>query len=383
MQTKLIPLAIVVANALVFAAGAQAQEVVKIGYAGPMSGQSAHLGKDTQNGTRLAVEDLNAKGFKIDGKPVKFVLLAEDDAADPKQATSAAQKLADAKINGMIGHQTSGTSIPASRIYYNAGIPQISASATSPVYTHQKFNTTFRVVANDNKLGASLGQYAVQKLGAKKIAVIDDRTAYGQGVADEFGKGARKAGAGAVQIVAREFTNDKATDFNAILTSIRSKNPDLVFFGGMDSVGGPLLRQMRALGIKAKLMGGDGICTEAMPRLAGATAGDESIVCAEAGGITPEQEKKMAEFGERYKKRYNESLQIYAPYAYDAVMTMATAMAEAKSADPKKYLPYLAKVKYAGITGDIAFDSFGDIRDGALTLYTFKGGKRTLIEVVK
>jgi branched-chain amino acid transport system substrate-binding protein len=381
MQTKLIPLAALAAAIATGHGHVNAQEVVKIGYVGPMSGQSAHLGKDTQNGTRLAVEDLNAKGFKIDGKPVKFVLVAEDDAADPKQATSAAQKLADSKINGVIGHQTSGTSIPASRIYYNAGIPQISASATSPVYTHQKFNTTFRLVANDNKLGATLGQYAVQKLGAKKIAVIDDRTAYGQGVADEFGKGARKAGG--VQIVAREFTNDKATDFNAILTNIRSKNPDLVFFGGMDSVGGPLLRQMKALGIKSKLMGGDGICTEAMPRLAGPTAGDESIVCAEAGGVTPGQQKQMEEFAVRYKKRYNESLQIYAPYAYDAVMTMAQAMADAKSADPKKYLPFLAKVKYAGITGDISFDAFGDIRDGALTLYTFKGGKRTLIEVVK
>ena len=381
MQTKLIPLATL---ALAFAGThVQAQEVVRIGYVGPMSGQSAHLGTDTQNGTRLAIEDLNAKGFKIDGKPVKFVLQAEDDAADPKQATSAAQKLADAKINGVIGHQTSGTSIPASRIYYNAGIPQISASATSPVYTHQKFNTTFRVVANDNKLGATLGQYAVQKLGAKKIAVIDDRTAYGQGVADEFGKGARKAGAGAVQIVAREFTNDKATDFNAILTNIRGKNPDLVFFGGMDSVGGPLLRQLKALGIKARLMGGDGICTEAMPRLAGATTGDAPIVCAEAGGVASGQQQKMEEFAARYKKRYNQNLQIYAPYAYDATMAMAQAMADAKSADPKKYLPYLAKVQYAGVTGEIAFDTFGDIKDGALTLYTFRNGKRTLIEVVK
>ncbi|QGZ39403.1 amino acid/amide ABC transporter substrate-binding protein (HAAT family) [Pseudoduganella flava] len=377
MQLKLIPLAALLAAG---AGGALAQEVVKIGYVGPLSGQSAHLGTDTSNGARLAVEDLNAKGFKIDGKPVKFVLMAEDDAAEPKQATTAAQKLADQKVNGVIGHQTSGTSIPASRIYYNAGIPQISASATSPVYTHQKFNTTFRVVANDNKLGASLGDYAVKKLGAKKVAVIDDRTAYGQGLADEFAKSARKAG---VQIVAREFTNDKATDFNAILTSIRAKNPDLVFFGGMDSVGGPLARQMKALGIKTKLMGGDGICTEAMPRLAGTTVADETIVCAEAGGVTPAQQKTMAEFAARYKKRYGQELQIYAPYSYDATMAMAAAMANAKSADPKKYLPYLAKVSYPGITGTIAFDPLGDIKDGALTLFTFKGGKKTLIEVVK
>jgi branched-chain amino acid transport system substrate-binding protein len=376
MQQTLISLA--TGAALSLAGTAMAQEVVTIGYVGPLSGQSAHLGTDTSNGARLAVEDLNAKGFQIGGKPVKFVLRAEDDAAEPKQATAAAQKLADQKVNGVIGHQTSGTSIPASRIYYNAGIPQISASATSPVYTRQKFNTTFRVVANDLKLGGTLGKYAVEKLGAKKIAVIDDRTAYGMGVATEFAKNVKGA-----QIVAREFTNDKATDFNAILTSIKAKNPDLVFFGGMDSVGGPLLRQMKALGIKTKLMGGDGICTEAMPKLAGPTAGDDAVVCAEAGGVTPAQQKKMAEFAARYQKRYGQELQIYAPYSYDAVMTMATAMAAAKSAAPKQYLPLLSKVSYPGITGTIAFDQFGDIKDGALTLFTFRGGKKTLIEVVK
>jgi branched-chain amino acid transport system substrate-binding protein len=376
MQQKLISLAI--GATMLCAGGAMAQEVVKIGYVGPLSGQSAHLGTDTSNGARLAVEDLNAKGFKIDGKAVKFVLMAEDDGAEPKQATAAAKKLADQKVNGVIGHQTSGTSIPASRIYYNAGIPQISASATSPVYTRQKFNTTFRVVANDLKLGGTLGKYAVEKLGAKRIAVIDDRTAYGMGVATEFVKAAKGA-----QIVDKQFTNDKATDFNAILTSIRSKNPDLVFFGGMDSVGGPLLRQMKALGIKTKLMGGDGICTEAMPRLAGPTVGDDAVVCAEAGGVTPAQQKKMTEFAGRYKKRYGQELQIYAPYSYDAVMAMATAMADAKSANPKQYLPFLSKVSYPGITGTIAFDAAGDIKDGALTLFTFRGGKKTLIEVVK
>jgi branched-chain amino acid transport system substrate-binding protein len=375
MQRKLIA----AGAALALAGGAYAQDTVKIGYVGPLSGQSAHLGTDTGNGARMAVDDLNAKGFKINGKAVKFVLLSEDDAGEPKQATAAAQKLVDSKVNGVIGHQTSGTSIPASRIYYDAGIPQISASATSPVYTHQKFNTTFRVVANDNKLGSSLGQYAVGKLGAKKIAVIDDRTAYGQGVADEFMKAARKSAG--VQIVAKEFTNDKATDFNAILTSIRGKNPDLVFFGGMDSVGGPLLRQMKALGIKAKFMGGDGICTEAMPKLAGNA--DDIVTCAEAGGVTPEQEKKIVEFGERYKKRFGKDVQIYAPYGYDAVMAMATAMADAKSADPAKYLPYLFKVKYAGNSGLIAFDQYGDIKDGALTLFTYKNGKKSRLEVVK
>ncbi len=376
MQTKFI--AVVIAAA--FAGTVGAQEIVKIGHVGPVSGAQAHLGKDNENGANMAVADLNAKGIKIGGKPVKFVLVLEDDGADPKQGTTVAQKLVDAKVNGVIGHLNSGTTVPASRIYYNAGIPQISPASTIPTYTKQKFNTAFRIVANDNKLGGTLGKYAVTKLGAKKIAVIDDRTAYGQGVASEFIKGAKAPG---VQIVDKQFTNDKATDFNAILTSIKAKNPDLVFFGGMDAVGGPLLRQMKALGINAKFMGGDGVCTDALPRLAGTAAADGVVTCAEAGGVSPELQKNMDDFRARYKKQYNQEVQLYAPYVYDSVMTMAQAMQDAGSADPKKYLPFLAKVKYQGVTGLITFDEFGDIRDGALTLFTYTGGKKTRTEVIK
>jgi branched-chain amino acid transport system substrate-binding protein len=374
MQTKFIAVAI----ALAIAGSAGAQEVIKIGHVGPVSGPQAHLGKDNENGANMAINDLNAKGIKIGGKPVKFVLVLEDDGADPKQGTTVAQKLVDAKVNGVVGHLNSGTTVPASRIYYNAGIPQVSPASTIPTYTKQKFNTTFRVVANDNKLGGTLGKYAVEKLGAKKIAVIDDRTAYGQGVATEFIKGAKGA-----QIVDKQFTNDKATDFNAILTSIKGKNPDLVFFGGMDAVGGPLLRQMKALGIKAKFMGGDGVCTDALPRLAGDAAADGVVTCAEAGGVPPELQKNMDDFRARYKKQYGQEVQLYAPYVYDSVMTLAQAMQDANSADPKKYLPFLQKVKYQGVTGLITFDQFGDINDGALTLFTYKGGKKTRMEVIK
>ncbi|HJU99013.1 MAG TPA: branched-chain amino acid ABC transporter substrate-binding protein [Burkholderiaceae bacterium] len=378
LKTKFIPLAI----ALAFAGSAGAQEVVKIGHVGPVSGASAHLGKDNENAAKMAIDDLNAKGAKINGKAVKWVLVPEDDGADPKQGTAVAQKLVDAKVNGVIGHLNSGTTVPASKIYFDAGIPQISPAATTPQYTKQNFNTAFRVVANDNKLGGTLGAYAVQKLNAKKIAIIDDRTAYGQGVAEEFVKGAKKALPG-VQIVGKEFTNANATDFNAILTSIKAKNPDLVFFGGMDSVGGPMLRQMKALGIKAKFMAGDGVCTEALPRLAGDGIGEGQVTCAEAGGVTADQQKGMDDFRARYKQKFNMDVQLYAPYVYDAVMTMATAMQDAKSAEPAKYLPYLAKVKYQGVTGLITFDPKGDIKDGALTLFTYKGGKKTKMEVVK
>jgi branched-chain amino acid transport system substrate-binding protein len=149
----------------------------------------------------------------------------------------------------------------------------------------------------------------------------------------------------------------------------------------MDSVGGPLLRQMKALGIKAKLMGGDGICTEALPKLSGGA--DDVVVCAEAGGVTPEQEKKLGEFAARFKKRYGYDVQIYAPYAYDATMAIAHAMADAKSTEPARYLPYLKKVRHDGISGIIAFDAKGDIKDGALTLFGYKADKKTRIEVIK
>ncbi|MFO0124629.1 MAG: branched-chain amino acid ABC transporter substrate-binding protein [Betaproteobacteria bacterium] len=370
------------AAAMLVAGSAFAQDlVVKIGHVAPTSGGIAHLGKDNENGARMAIDELNAKGVTIGCRKAKFELLAEDDAADPKQGTAAAQKLVDAKVNGVIGHLNSGTSIPASKIYSDAGIPQISPSATNPKFTRNGYKTTFRVVADDVHLGGTLGKYAVQQLKGKSIAVIDDRTAYGQGVADEFEKGVKAAGG---KTVGREFTNDKATDFTAILTSLKAKKPDVVFFGGMDAVAGPMLRQMKQLGIEAKFVGGDGICSGELPKLAAGTMADGQVVCAEAGGVEGAAKKSMDDFYAAFKKRYNADVQVYAPYVYDAVNVMVAAMVKAGSADPAKYLPVLAKTDgYKGVTGTIGFDSKGDIKNGALTLYTYKGGKRDQIAVVR
>ena len=373
---------IIGAVAALLASSAYAQDmVVKIGHVAPTSGAIAHLGKDNENGARMAIEELNAKGVTIGGKKVKFELLAEDDAGDPKQGTAAAQKLVDSKVNGVIGHLNSGTSIPASKIYSDAGIPQISPSATNPKFTRQGYKTTFRVVADDGHLGGTLGTYAVKTLKGKSIAVIDDRTAYGQGVADEFEKAVKAAG-GAV--AGREFTTDKATDFTAILTGLKAKKPDVVFFGGMDAVAGPMMRQMKQLGIEAKFMGGDGICSSELPKLAAGTMADGSVVCAEAGGVEGAAKKSMDDFSAAFKKKYNADVQVYAPYVYDAVNVMVAAMVKAGSADPAKYLPVLAKTEgYKGVTGIIGFDAKGDIKNGALTLYTYKGGKREQIAVVR
>lgn len=356
--------------------------IVKIGHVSPLSGQSAHMGKDTEDGARMAIDELNAKGLAIGGRKTKFELLAEDDGGDPKQATTVAQKLVDAKVNGVIGHMNSGTTIPASKIYNNAGIPQISPSATNPKYTQQGFNTAFRVVANDGQLGGTLGRYAVQVNQAKNIAVIDDRTAYGQGVADEFVKGATGKSRSAT-IVSRQYTTDKATDFNSILTNIKGKNPDVIFFGGMDAVGGPMLRQMKQLGIEAKFMGGDGICSTELARLAGNALGEGRVVCAEAGGVEEGKKADLEKFKATFSKKFGHDIVLNAPYAYDAVMAMVAAMQKAGSAEPSKYLPELAKIKHKGVTGTIAFDSHGDIVDGTLTLYTYKNGKRELIAVTK
>jgi branched-chain amino acid transport system substrate-binding protein len=371
-----------VAAAVVLLGGsAYAQDlVVKIGHVGPTSGAIAHLGKDNENGARMAIDDLNAKGVMIGGKKAKFELDAEDDAGDPKQGTAVAQKLADAKVNGVVGHLNSGTTIPASKIYFDAGIPQISPSATNPKYTRQGFNTAFRVVADDVHLGGTLGRYAVQKLNGKTFAVIDDRTAYGQGVAEEFSKAVKGAGG---TIAEQQFTTDKATDFTAILTQIKAKKPDIVFFGGMDAVAGPMIRQMKQLGINAKFMGGDGICSAELPKLAGGAMADDQVVCAEAGGVDAAQQAGMDKFKADYKKKFGIDVQVYAPYVYDAVNVMVAAMVKAGSADPKVYLPVLAKTTdYKGVTGIISFDEKGDIKNGALTLHSYKGGAETTLGVV-
>jgi branched-chain amino acid transport system substrate-binding protein len=355
--------------------------VVTIAHVGPTSGAIAHLGKDNENGAIMAVEELNAAGVTIGGKKVTLKLMTEDDAADPKQGTAVAQKLADAKVAGVVGHLNSGTTIPASSIYNEAGIPQVSPSATNPKYTRQGFKTAFRLVADDTQLGGTLGRYAVATLKGKAIAVIDDRTAYGQGVAQEFAKAVEAAGG---TVVAKEFTTDKATDFSSILTTIKGKKADVVFFGGMDAVAGPMLRQMKSLGINAKFMGGDGICSTELVKLAGDAVTDNQVFCAEAGGVEGQQKVGMDAFKTSFKKRFNADVQVYAPYVYDGVKVMVAAMVKAGSSDPAKYLPVLAATKdYKGVTGTISFDNKGDILNGALTLKTIRAGKLTELAVIR
>lgn len=358
------------------------ETIVRIGQVSAISGPISHLGKGIDNGAKLAIEELNAKGALINGKKVKFILVSEDDAGDPKQGTAIAQKLVDAKVNGVVGHMSSSTTIPASKIYSDAGIPQITPSATAISYSSKGYKTAFRLVAHDGQFGSALGRYAADSLQAKKVAVIDDRTAYGQGIADLFIK-ELKAKNPSVVVVPRQFTNDRAVDFSAILTTIKAAKPDVIFLGAMDSTAGLMLRQMKAQGINVKLMGGDGICTDNLVRLAGDALGEARVICAVTGGVTESNKKAFAEFETAYKKRFGVAMEIYSPFAYDSVMTLADAMQQAKSADPAVYLPFLQKIHRTGVTGNISFDSKGDNQEGLLSVYTYKSGKRVFVAVVQ
>lgn len=342
--------------------------VVKVGHAAPMTGPQAHLGKDNENGVRLAIDELNAAPPTINGKPVKFELLSEDDQADPRQATTVAQKFVDEKVHAIIGHLNSGTTIPSSTIYASAGIPQISPSATNVKYTQQGFKTAFRVMANDAQQGSVLGQYAVKEMKALNIAIIDDRTAYGQGLADEFEKSAKAAGA---TIVGHEFTSDKSTDFTAILTKIKGLNADLLFFGGMDAQGAPMVKQMRTLGVTLPFLGGDGIHTAEFMSLAGDAA---EGVTASLPGVPLESMPGGPAFAQKFEGKYGK-IQLYAPYCYDAVMVLAEAMKKANSIDPQSYLPALASAEFDGVTAKISFDDKGDLKGGAITLYRAENGQ--------
>jgi len=353
---------------------ANGELVIKIGTVSPLTGPQSHLGKDNENGARLAVDELNAQGVMVSGKKARIELLSEDDGADPKTATIVAQRLIDQKISGLIGHLNSGTSIPASKLYSDNGIVQISPSATAVKYTAQGFKTAYRVMTNDAQQGRVLGEYAA-KIG-KKIAVIDDRSAYGQGLADEVTKAAKAAGA---EIVAREYTSDKSTDFTAILTTIKGKNPDVIFFGGMDPQAAPMVQQMKRLGVSAQFLGGDGAQTAEFLHLAGA---DGEGVIASNPGLPLASMPGGKEFEQKFTAKYGK-IQNYSPYAYDAVMVMVSAIQRANSANPKQYLAELAKTNQSGVTGLIQFDHKGDLSGGGVTLYQVKGGKWAPLETVK
>ena len=351
----------------------QVEEVGKvevvIGTAAPLTGPQSHIGKDLENGVRLAIETLNSSPMLVGQKEVVFSLIAEDDQADPKQGTIVAQSMVDKGVNAIVGHLNSGTTIPASRIYSDAGIPQITPSSTNPDYTRQGFETTFRLVADDVRQGAALADYAVNELGVKTVAIVDDKTQYGEGLAREFKKSIEALGA---EVVSVEHTTDKSVEFSTVLTNIRSKNPDLLFFGGIDSQGAPMLQQMRKLGLTAKFMSGDGCSTPTFIKNAGEAAEGAytSLV-----GFPVQEMPEGKEFLARFEEKFGNELVLYGAYAYDATMLIADAIGRAQSVESADILKALHDSEYKeGVTSNmISFDEKGDLVGGVVTIYKAEG----------
>ena len=375
-----LPLTILAGAALLIIGGrsfAADPTVVLIGHAAPLTGQLAHMGKDSENAARLAIDEINSQHPVIGGKPVRLELDSQDDAADPRTGTQVAQKLVDDGVVAVVGDINSGVSIPASKIYSGADIVQISQGSTNPTYTLQGYKTTFRVVATDALQGPALADYAVDSLHAKTIAIVDDSTAYGQGLADEFEKAAKAKG---VNIVTREATNDKAIDFRAILTKIKGLHPDVIMYGGSDATAGPLVKQAANLGLTAKVLGGDGACTDKMIDLAGDAIGN--VTCSEAG-LALSRMPKGQDFDQRYVARFKTPIDAYAPFTYDAVYVIYSAMKRADSTERTKILAALPSTQYDGVIGHIAFDPHGDLKNAAITIYQFKDKKKTVMDVIK
>ena len=356
------------------AAPASDSTVVTLGVAGPLTGSIAHQGKDDENGVALAIEQANARALRIGGKRVTFRMLSEDDQGDPKIGTTVAQKLVDAKVAAVIGHLNSGVTIPASEIYVRAGIPVISGSATNPELTERSLKGVFRTVGRDDQQGPAIAAYIAGELKAKKVAIVDDKTAYGEGLATEVERSLRAAG---VAITGRERTTDKETDFKAILTRLKQKAPDVVFHGGMDATGGLLLKQARELGLKAQFAFGDGACTDEMAQLAGPAG--EGLACSQAGLPAAASTR---EFRDAFIPKYGET-KLYAPFFYDATNVVIEAMKRADSTDPARFGPEIYHVTLAGATGKIAFDAKGDRKDAEMTIFRMRGGKIVPVAIVQ
>ncbi|KVN19585.1 branched chain amino acid ABC transporter substrate-binding protein [Burkholderia stagnalis] len=347
---------------------AAADDAVKVGFAAPLTGVNAGYGKDLQNGVQLALDDATAQKVQIAGKPTRFELVVQDDQADPRVGVQAAQSLVDKNVSVVVGHFNSGTTIPASVVYDKAGIPVIDPAATNPTLTSRGLANMFMVIATDGQNAGNAGKYAVDVTKAKRIAIVDDRTAFGQGEADEFEKAVKAAGGA---IVAREFTSNQAVDFRAQITSLKGKNPDLIFFGGLDALAANFVKQMRQLGLNAQFVGGGGVKDNEFIKIAGPAA--EGAMAWEYGRPLDELPQGK-DFEQRFRKRFGVDVLSYAQFGYDATWAAIKAMQAAGSTDPAVYRPALKKIDFEGITGRISFANDGSLRSGMSTLYQVKGG---------
>lgn len=367
---SLIAVTVLSGIGMTYTATALADTVVRIGHAGPLTGSQAQSGKDDERGVQLAIDELNAKKLSIGGQPVTFELVSADDQADPKVGVSVAQQLVDKGVVAVIGHYNSGVSIPAARVYNEAHVVMITGASSNPALTALGFPYVFRLATNDNEMGARMANYSAKTLKAKRVAVIDDRTAYGSGVADVFVKQAGKNG---LTVVAREYGTDKSTDFKGILTRIKAENPQVVFYGGYYAQAAYLARQMNDLGMKAALVGGDGICSPEFSKLSN-NALDDRMFCAQ-GGTPLDSLPAGKAFRAKFNSTFNADVDTYSPAFYAATLVVADAMQKANSTSAPVFSKVMSEATFNSMLGPVKFDAQGDWVHAPVTVYRLTGGK--------
>ncbi len=340
------------------------EEVIKVGVAGPMTGDQAKMGTDFKNGVSLAIEEWNAKGGLL-GK--KISLLEADDQHDPKQAVSVANKAVNEGVVGLIGHFNSSCSIPASDVYNRAGIPMITPGSTNPQLTEKGYRGIFRVCGRDDQQGKVGAEFVAEKLRLKSVAVIHDKTTYGQGLADEF----KRFISGKVEVVYYGGIIQGDKDFKTVLTVIREKRPELIYYGGIYPEMGLLVKQARELGIGAPFMSGDGSIDPKFIEIAGPKAADGTYL---TFSPDPRNIPTAKVFIDDYQKRFGE-IGPYSVYAYDAANILFTAIKEAGTAEGRAVAEKLHSSEFSGALGKIRFDEKGDVTASLYVVWITREGQ--------
>ena len=340
------------------------EDVIRIGLAGPMTGDQAKMGMDFKNGATLAVEEWNGKGGVL-GK--KIELIVSDDQHDPKQAVSVANKMVNEGVAGIIGHFNSSCSIPASDVYNRAGIPMITPGSTNPQLTEKGYRNVFRVCGRDDQQGKAGAAYVLQNLKLQRVAVLHDKTTYGQGLADEF----KRFLGDRVEIVYYGGIIQGDKDFKMILTSVKNKNPELIFFGGIYPEAGLLVKQAKELGMNTKFMSGDGTIDAKFIEIAGPQAAEGVFL---TFSPDPNNIPSAKGFIEQYRAKFGE-IGPYSIYAYDAANIVLTAIKEAQSIEGKLITDKLHSLEFDVALGKITFDAKGDVTVSPYVVWITQGGK--------
>ncbi len=343
-------------------------EDILVGLAGPMTGDQSKIGGDLERGARIAVEEWNVKGG-IMGREVR--LEVGDDRHDPKQAVSVANKMVNLGIVGMVGHFNSSASIPASSVYHDAGTPMITPGSTNPRLTEQGYENVFRVVGRDDQQGKVAAEFAVKQLKVKRVAILHDKTTYGQGLADEFRKSLAHYEADGVEVVSFDGLTQGDKDFRGILTRLKEEPLDLYFFGGIFPEGGLLVKQAKEVGLNVPMMSGDGVIDPKFIEIAGEASNGTYLT------FTPDTEKlpQAADFLKKYKTRHGDELAPYAIYAYDATNILLKAVSQAQTTNPEKVIAAIRNIKYDGALGHVEFDEKGDVTQSPYIVWITQNGR--------